>query len=85
VKQAPYITCRELIDFMAAYLAGELTEAQKHEFDRHLNVCPSCVAYLESYKRTIRLGQMAFTPSDEPAPIPEALDKAIKTARARLG
>ncbi len=79
----PYITCRELIDFIADYLDDELTPGQKHEFERHLRVCPSCVAYLESYKETIRLGRMAFAPSDEPAPVPEALVKAIKAARAR--
>lgn len=79
----PYITCRELIDFIADYLEGELPEAERHEFERHLKVCPSCVAYLESYRRTVSLGKEALTASDQPASgqVPEGLLKAIRSAR----
>ncbi len=79
----PYITCRQLIDFLADYLDGGLTAGERHEFDRHLAVCPSCVNYLDSYKTTIQVGKAAFrAPDDEaPADVPEELIRAIIAAR----
>ena len=49
----PYITCQELIDFIASYRDNELSPDQRVEFERHLSVCPSCVAYLKTYEQTI--------------------------------
>jgi anti-sigma factor RsiW len=83
VKQQPYITCRELIDFIADYLDDTLPPASRHEFERHLSVCPSCVAYLQGYKEAIRLGRAALMKSDEPADVPESLVLAIRAARAK--
>ena len=85
MKEREYITCRELIDFIADYLDGDLPPEQRHEFERHLKVCPSCVAYFEAYQRTIRLGKAAMAPTEEPAPVPDALVRAIRAARARRG
>ncbi len=53
MNQRPYITCRQLIDFIADYLAGELDEMERNDFERHLAVCPSCQAYLDSYRKTL--------------------------------
>jgi anti-sigma factor RsiW len=84
VKDRDYITCRELIDFIADYLDGTLAPEALREFDRHLAVCPSCVAYLESYRQTIRLGKMAASADDDAAPsIPEELVRAIRAARGK--
>lgn len=83
MKDREYITCRELIDFIADYLDGELPAPMRHEFERHLNVCPACVAYFDSYKQTIQLGKAAMAPTDEPASVPEGLVRAIRAARAR--
>ncbi len=85
MKDHDYITCRELIDFIADYLDNELPGPMRREFERHLKVCPSCVAYLESYRQTVRLGRFVLAPSDEPADalVPEGLLAAIRKARAR--
>jgi anti-sigma factor RsiW len=81
----PYITCRELIDFIADYLEGSLPADALHEFERHLAVCPSCVNYLDSYKTTIEMGKKAMTaaPGEPPADVPEDLVRAILAARER--
>ncbi len=77
-----FITCRELIDFLMDYLDGTLPPDRRQEFQRHLGVCPSCIAYLEGYKSTIRLGKSALAPTDDPAAdkAPEGLLRAIKAA-----
>lgn len=50
----PYLPCKEIISFLAEYIDGELPPDTLFEFERHLKVCPSCVAYLASYRETIR-------------------------------
>jgi anti-sigma factor RsiW len=75
-----YITCRELIDFIAGYVAGELDEIARTDFERHLAVCRSCRAYLDSYRKTMALTRAAA--SDEPLDdVPEMLVRTILDAR----
>jgi anti-sigma factor RsiW len=76
MTQRPFITCRQLIDFIADYLAGELDELSHSDFERHIDRCRSCQAYLDSYRKTMSL---AHSLSDEsPAEdVPEELVLAI--------
>jgi anti-sigma factor RsiW len=78
----PYITCQQLIDFVASYREHELTAEQEAEFERHLAVCPSCVAYLNTYEQTVLLAK-ASAADRVPDEIPEALVRAILAARLR--
>lgn len=83
MTERPYITCRELIDFIADWREGTLAPTERFEFERHLAVCPSCVAYLDSYETTVRalaLVRERETPPDE---VPPALLEAIRKARSR--
>ena len=47
------MTCREVADFLAEYVAGTLAADIRGQFDRHLSVCPNCRAYLATYRATI--------------------------------
>ena len=50
------VTCKELIlDYLSDYLDGLLTSGMATELERHLARCPSCVAYLNTYRRTREL------------------------------
>ena len=76
------LTCRELIDFLAAYPDGELAPEARAAFEAHLSLCPNCVDYLASYRETIRLGKQACEPDAElPADVPRELVDAILAAR----
>jgi anti-sigma factor RsiW len=78
------LTCREVIDFLAAYVEGELAAAERAAFDRHLAVCPPCVDYLHGYRETIRLGKAALVSETEIADAaPEELVAAILASRTR--
>ena len=83
MSQGPYITCRELIEFLHLYLDGELAPERVVEFERHLSVCDSCVNYLASYRTTIALGKAACEDLDGPvgADVPQDLVAAILSAR----
>lgn len=76
----PYITCRQLIDFIVEYVDGALDEASKYELERHLGVCPSCRNYLESYRTTMSLAKISMT--DEPLDdVPDELVERILSGR----
>jgi len=77
--ERPYITCRELIDFLHLYLDDELPPERRSEFERHLGVCEACRDYLRQYGTAIRLGKAAFADPDLPAETraPEELVRAI--------
>lgn len=79
------VTCKEFVEFLADYLAKELSPAQQDEFDAHLSVCPSCVSYMKTYEESIRLGKAALRASDEPLPpdVPEELVRAILAGRSK--
>jgi anti-sigma factor RsiW len=80
------MNCREFTEFLHEYLFGNLSSDERAEFEKHLAECPWCVAYLDSYQKTIQLEQAAFSaPEDKPAPAdaPEELIQAILRARSR--
>lgn len=79
------MTCRELADFIADYLSGEIAEEHRALFDHHLSLCVNCRNYLDRYKLTIELGRRAFDDdvAEVPADVPEDLVKAILASRKR--
>jgi len=82
----PTLTCREFIDFIMGWLDGELEPAVRRSFAEHLDMCPDCVDYLDSYQRTVALGKAAWdAPGDAPVPdeVPEQLVQAVLAARRR--
>ena len=80
------LTCKDLIEFLMKYLDKELSTAEREEFERHLAICPSCVDYLDNYRRAVELGQEACECDDtQAADVPEELINAILAARKKSG
>jgi anti-sigma factor RsiW len=80
------MNCREFTEFLHEYLFGDLPTAERAAFEAHLAECPWCVAYLDSYRKTIALEQAAFDAAEgasPPADAPEELIQAILRARPR--
>jgi anti-sigma factor RsiW len=74
-------TCREVITFLGDYLANELAHERRAEFELHLSLCDSCVAYIATYEMTIRFARRATTTPDlRVEDMPEDLVKAILVA-----
>lgn len=76
------MNCRDMIEFLMDYVEGELPEHVRMCFDMHLQVCPPCVEYLNTYKTTITLTKSCC---DDPAcpceEMPEPLIQAILASR----
>ncbi len=80
------MTCRELADFLMAYLDGELADGERSVFEEHLQLCPPCVDYLESYRACVKAGREVCREEDAaPEGAPEALIQAILAARGKAG
>jgi anti-sigma factor RsiW len=77
------VTCRELADFIGDYLAGELSDVVRTQFEHHLRLCPNCRRYLAGYEAAVQLGKRAFDNDEAPVPfdVPEDLVEAILAAR----
>jgi anti-sigma factor RsiW len=81
------MNCREFTEFLDNYLFGQLAAEERAVFEQHLAECPWCVAYLDSYQKTIQLEQNAHAElrpdGPPPADAPEELVQAILRARPR--
>lgn len=77
------VTCRELVEFLDAYLSGSLPEAERASFNDHLGQCPSCVAYMKTYQASVRMGRAALVHSEDSVAgkAPEKLVQAILASR----
>lgn len=77
------MNCKEFADFLMDYIEGGLPPAEAAAFEEHLNLCPPCIHYLDSYRRCVELGKDCIECEDEriPCDVPEGLVKAILAAR----
>ena len=69
-------TCREVLDFLGDYYAGELDPMRVSAFERHLSLCASCRAYVDSYQRVVEMEKDAFADAgllDPPGELVEAI------------
>ena len=79
------ITCKEFAEFLDDYLEDALDDHRRSVFDRHMALCPCCVNYLATYRRTIELARdLQCGPGGAvPENVPEDLITAILAARRR--
>ena len=76
--------CRELVEFLMEYLDGALGASERSVFEGHIEDCPACMNYLETYRETVRLGNSVCAPDGGlPPDVPEELVQAILSARRR--
>lgn len=80
------MTCKEFVDFLMDYFSGSLHPMERASFEAHLHECADCVAYLDSYEKTIQLGKAVCCRENDPVPedVPEDLIQAILHARPEL-
>jgi len=81
------MNCREFVEFIMSYLEGEATHAERETFDEHIEGCPPCLAYLETYKETVAMGRQVCADPEGPVPddVPEALVQAVLAAVGQRG
>jgi len=51
-------TCKQVSALILDYLNDRLATPVKREFERHLRICPDCVNFLRTYKKTVAVTQV---------------------------
>jgi anti-sigma factor RsiW len=75
--QVPQMSCKELVEVITEYLEGTLSAEDAARFERHLEGCEGCQAYLDQMRETIdALGTLPPEPLS-----PEAESKLLSAFR----
>jgi anti-sigma factor RsiW len=69
------MTCRDCAELLMEFLQGELNAEQCERIRRHLEDCPPCAIYIETYQITIRLTHQL--PCD---PLPPEVAQRLRAA-----
>jgi anti-sigma factor RsiW len=74
------LSCQRATAVINHYVNGRLDPSFERAFDRHLSVCPDCVAFLNTYKKAVQLAK-SFLSQDLPKPV---LGKIKTSLEAKL-
>jgi anti-sigma factor RsiW len=75
-------TCEDETALIADYLSSSLSLQVTAAFEKHLQVCPDCVAFLTTYKKTIEATR-AFLKAQPARPRELVLQPAAGTGARR--
>lgn len=65
-------TCKQISELIVDYVSNRLNPTVTREFERHLSICPDCVSFVQTYRKTI-----ATTGSIRVATLPAKLRKNV--------
>ena len=71
-RQAKEI-CQQITDLILDYLTGELHPDTAAEFEEHLGICQDCVAFMNTYKKTVEVTRSL--PCED---IPPEMEKRVR-------
>jgi anti-sigma factor RsiW len=78
--------CESIFAALSEYLDGELPPADCEQLERHIHDCAPCVEFVNSLRKSIRLGgqyQMAEPPPPIPAEVKQSLEQAYRSVVAQ--
>lgn len=68
-------TCQQIVEFLSAYLEGDLDPDTTQHFDQHMADCPPCVYYVQTFRKMIEA--TGRIPTIEPITIPIELKERL--------
>jgi anti-sigma factor RsiW len=77
-------TCRQISDLVFDYLNEKLTPATKRDFAQHLRICPDCVSFLNTYKKTVAATR-SITANQLPPKVRENILAFLRKRIRRIG
>ena len=72
--------CKQMTDLLYDYLNDKLSQTVKRDFDQHLSICPDCVSFLNTYKKTVAVTRSV----DAQALPPRVRDNVLAFLRKRI-
>jgi anti-sigma factor RsiW len=73
------MTCRQLVEFLIDFVSDELPDDHRRLIEQHLEICPPCVTYIETYRLTIQLTRQL-----PPRPIPPELADHLRSVLSEI-
>lgn len=73
------INCQQLIEFCLDYVEGALPDDEQERFRRHLSLCPDCVTFFETYKKTPEVSRDALSSEMMKAQMPESVRDSVRS------
>ena len=75
-------SCKEVLQALTEYLEGDLTPEDRERFERHMQDCPPCDAFLKTYCKSGDLAREVL----KSRAVPEELNDRVRAfLKARLG
>ncbi len=75
-------SCKDVLEALTEYLEGDLTAEDRARFERHMQDCPPCDAFLQTYQKSGDLAREVLKNREVPA---ELNDRVRSFLKARLG
>ena len=77
------VTCREMVRLLMEFLEDELTPEERAVIQEHIDSCPPCFVYVETYQVTVRLSRQMRCAA--PPRLPADLEARLKAKVAAKG
>jgi hypothetical protein len=77
-------TCRQMTNLVLDYLTNRLNSRTKREFEQHLGICPDCVNFLHTYKKTVMVTNSVKS-TDIPAHVRDNILSFLRKHVRRMG
>lgn len=73
--------CDECVELLVDYLDGELPPERARALELHLDLCPPCVAFVNTYRGTVRAAR-TLQSEDIPPEVTQRLIEFLRKDRA---
>ncbi|HEX6768709.1 MAG TPA: zf-HC2 domain-containing protein [Candidatus Binatia bacterium] len=77
-------TCKQIADLLVDYLTDNLRPKLKQEFARHLSLCPDCVSFVNTYRKTVQ-STAALRSEKIPAKVRDNVLNFLRNKLRRVG
>ncbi len=77
-------TCKQMADLIYAYLNNSLNPDVKKDFEQHLQICPDCVSFLNTYRKTVEVTR-AVRAREIPADVRKNILAFLRKPKRRVG
>ena len=67
-KRQNLITCQKATSLITGYVNGNPTSKLNRSFEEHLGACPDCLAFLNTYKKTLEFARSFLSDLSEGLP-----------------
>jgi anti-sigma factor RsiW len=81
VDLIPHVArCDECVELLVDYLEGELSSERARALEIHLDLCPSCVAFVNTYRGTVNIAR-SLQADDIPPELTQRLLEFLRTEK----